>query len=522
MKRATTWVAACGVLVSATVALAVWNPFGWTAADRVVDRARHAVGIAAAAADAGGGDLYTCSMHPQVLQHGPGDCPICNMDLVPAAPAAVPADDDLYTCSMHPDVLRHEPGDCPICRMALVPVDAGEAAAAGADAGGGDHVHLQHAPAGAAARARRPPDLQDGPRVETGEPGPAAAPGVHVSSGFLQSFGVRTAPVERGSLPVAIRTVGTLAHNERNVFSVNTKFSGWIERARVNNVGEQVAAGELLFEIYSPDLVTTQHEYLTAMDYVARLRERGAHEGALEQAASLLDAARERLLYADMTARQIETLEATRRISRTVEFVSPASGFIVEKMSDSLEGMRLDPGMTVLKIADHSTLWVEVEFYERDVRHLRGGQRVAVTVDAFPGRRWDGAIAFFRPAMNPGTRTLTAFVEVENADLRLRPRMFATVEANAPGAADALMVPADAVLHDGDQAVVVVARGDGYCTPREVRLGLASAGRQEIIDGLDGGEEIVVSSQFLIDSESNLKAAIAQLLGERTRADAPR
>ena len=476
MKRATTWVAACGVLVSATGALAVWNPFGWTAADGVVDRARHAVGIAAAAADAGGGDLYTCSMHPQVLRHGPGDCPICNMDLVPAVPAAVPAGGDLYTCSMHPDVLRHEPGDCPICRMALVPVGAGE----------------------------------------------AAAPGVHVSSGFLQSFGVRTAPVERGSLPVAIRTVGALAHNERNVFSVNTKFSGWIERARVNNVGEQVAAGELLFEIYSPDLVTTQHEYLTAMDYVARLRERGAHEGALEQAASLLDAARERLLYADMTARQIETLEATRRISRTVEFVSPASGFIVEKMSDSLEGMRLDPGMTVLKIADHSTLWVEVEFYERDVRHLREGQRVAVTVDAFPGRRWNGAIAFFRPAMNPGTRTLTAFVEVENADLRLRPRMFATVEANAPGAADALMVPADAVLHDGDQAVVVVARGDGYFTPREVRLGLASAGRQEIVDGLDGGEEIVVSSQFLIDSESNLKAAIAQLLGERPRADAPR
>ena len=441
MKRATTWVAACGVLVSATGALAVWNPFGWTAADRVVDRARQAVGIAAAAADPADDDLYTCSMHPQVLQHGPGDCPICKMDLVP---------------------------------------------------------------------------------VEAGEPDPAATPGVHVSRGFLQSFGVRTAPVERGSLPVAIRTVGTLAHNERNVFSVNTKFSGWIERARVNNVGEQVAAGELLFEIYSPDLVTTQHEYLTAMDYVARLREREAHEGAQEQAASLLDAARERLLYADMTAEQIETLEATRRISRTVEFVSPASGFIVEKMSDSLEGMRLAPGMTVLKIADHSTLWVEVEFYERDVRHLREGQRVAVTVDAFPGRRWDGEIAFFRPAMNPGTRTLTAFVEVENADLRLRPRMFATVEANAPGAADALIVPADAVLHGGDQAVVVVARGDGYFTPREVRLGLASAGRQEIVDGLDGSEEIVVSSQFLIDSESNLKAAIAQLLGERTQVDVPR
>ena len=165
---------------------------------------------------------------------------------------------------------------------------------------------------------------------------------------------------------------------------------------------------------------------------------------------------------------------------------------------------------------------MEVEFFERDIRHLREGQRVTVTVDAFPGRPWDGAIAFFRPAMNPGTRTLTAFVEVDNADLRLRPRMFATVELNAPGAADALIVPADAVLHSGDQAVVVVARGDGYFTPREVRLGLTSDGRQQVTEGLDGGEEIVVSSQFLIDSESNLKAAIDQLLGERAEAGSGR
>ena len=477
--RAKTWMPACGLLACATGVLAVWNPFGWTASGEITDRVRGSVAVA----DVGDGaaDLYTCSMHPQVLQHGPGDCPICKMDLVPAEAAAHPdGGGDLYTCSMHPQVLQHEPGDCPICKMDLVP-------------------------------------------VETEAPGPAATQGVRVSPGFLQSFGVRTTRVERGSLPVAIRTVGVLAHNERNVFSVNTKYSGWIERASVNNVGEQVTAGEMLFEIYSPDLVTTQQEYLTAMDFVARLRERAAYDGALEQAAALVDAARERLLYADMTAQQIEALEATRQISRTVEFVSPASGFIVEKMGDSLEGMRLDPGMTVLKIADHSTLWVEVEFYEQDIRHLREGQRVTVTVDAFPGRRWDGAITFFRPAMNPGTRTLTAFVEVDNADLQLRPRMFATVEANAPGAADALIVPADAVLHSGDQSVVVVARGDGYFTPREVRLGLASDGRQQVVEGLDGSEEIVVSSQFLIDSESNLKAAIAQLLGERAgegRADA--
>ena len=293
--RARTWLLACVLLACATGGFAVWNPFGWTAAAEITDRVRGAV----ADFGDGGADLYTCSMHPHVLQHEPGDCPICKMDLVPIETAAPdPAGGgDLYTCSMHPDVLRHEPGDCPICKMDLVP-------------------------------------------VETAAPDPAA-PGVRVSPGFLQSFGVRTTRVERGSLPVAIRTVGVLAHNERNVFSVNTKYSGWIERARVNNVSEQVTAGDVLLEIYSPDLVTTQREYLTAKDFLARLRERTAYDGALEQAASLVDAARERLLYADMTAQQIEALEATRQVSRTVEFVSPASGFIVEKMSD---GERLGGG----------------------------------------------------------------------------------------------------------------------------------------------------------------------------------
>ena len=394
--------------------------------------------------------------------------------------------DTLYTCSMHPQVIANEPGDCPICQMDLVP--------------------LQRDP---------DPTPVDAPQAD-------APRGVTVSQGFLQSFGVRTARVERGSLPIDIRTVGFLAHNEKGVFSVNTKFGGWIEQAHVNNVGEQVSAGDLLFEIYSPEMVTTQQEYLSAMEYVERLRAGGAYADAVERAESLLAAARERLRYWDMTPVQIEALEATREVSRTISFVSPASGFIVEKTGDSLEGTRLAPGMTVLKVADHSVLWAEVEFYEHDVRHLREDQRVTVTVDAFPGRRWNGAILFFRPAMNADTRTLTAFVEVDNADLRLRPRMFANIDVQVPGVAGALIVPADAVLHSGARAVAIVAEGGGRFTPREVRLGVAAGGRQQVIAGLEDGETIVTSSQFLIDSESNLRAAIDQLLGEREAAAAAR
>ncbi len=336
--------------------------------------------------------------------------------------------------------------------------------------------------------------------------------GVRVSQRFLQNFAVRTTPVTTGALPVSIRTVGVLAHNEEKLVSVNTKFEGWIEKARVNNVGELVEKGDLLFEIYSPQLLTTQREYLAAMDYVERLRQNRAYPEAVARAESLLEAARERLRYWDITEEQIDTLGASRAVTRTVRFFSPSSGFIVDKMGDSLEGMKLSPGMTVLKIADHATLWAKAEFYENDVRHVREGQRVLIEVDAFPGRRWDGTILFFRPAVNQHTRTLTAFVEVANPGLRLRPMMYVTVSVQAAGSARAVIAPAESVLHSGERAVVIVAKGGGVFEPREVELGMAGGGLQEVTAGLSPGEAVVVSSQFLIDSDSNLKAAISQLL----------
>ena len=343
--------------------------------------------------------------------------------------------------------------------------------------------------------------------------------GIRVSQAFLQNFAVRTDVVRRGALPVSIRTVGILAHNEERVVSVQTKYEGWIERATVNNVGETVERGDVLFEIYSPQLVTTQREFLGAMDYVGRLRDGGAYPEAIERARSLLEASRERLLYWDMTPEQIDELAESGEVARTVRVFAPASGFIVEKMGDSMEGMKLGPGMTVLKIADHSTLWAETEFYEDDLRHVREGQAVVIEADAFPGREWSGRILFFRPAVNPQTRTLTAFVEVANPDLRLRPMMYVNVTVRTSGAVDAVMVPSEAILHSGTRAVVVVALGGGVFEPREVVLGTESEGMQEVASGLAEGETIVVSSQFLIDSDANLRAAISQLLGSASEAE---
>ncbi len=336
--------------------------------------------------------------------------------------------------------------------------------------------------------------------------------GIRVSRSFLQNFAVRTATAHRGTLPVSIRTVGILAHNEERVVSVQTKYEGWIERASVNNVGETVERGDPLFEIYSPQLVTTQRQFLGAMEYVGRLGDGGAYPAAIERARSLLEAARERLLYWDMTDEQIDALAESGDVARTVMVFAPATGFIVDKIGDSLEGLKLSPGMTVLKIADHSTLWAETEFYEDDLRHVREGQAVAIEADAFPGREWRGRILFFRPAMNPQTRTLTAFVEVANPDLLLRPMMYVDVAVRTSGRADVVMAPAEAVLHSGARTVVIVARGGGIFEPRDVVLGTQSEGMAEIASGLAAGETVVVSSQFLIDSDANLRAAISQLL----------
>ncbi len=451
-------------------AMLIWNPFGWAEVDHLLGRSHEAHAVI----DGQGKALYTCGMHPHVIQDEPGECPICGMKLVPvrdSAPETARGERKIlyWRAPMDPNYTSEEPGKSPM-GMDLVPVYADEVA-------------------------------RDG--------------GVRVSPSFLQNFAVRTTEVTRGAMPVSIRTVGVLAHNEEKVVSVNTKFEGWIEKARVNNVGELVKKGDVLFEIYSPQLVTTQREYLAAMDYVERLKQNEAYPDAVVRAQSLLASAKERLRHWDITEEQISDLEQSKTAARTVRFFSPASGFIVDKMGDSLEGMKLSPGMTVLKLADHSTLWAEVEFYEDDLRHVREGRRVSIEVAAFPGRRWSGKVLFFRPAVNPQTRTLTGFVEVDNPDLRLRPMMYVNVSARVGGSSNAVIAPAEAVLHSGERAVVIVAKGGGVFEPREVQLGVSGDGMQEVTAGLSPGEMVVTSSQFLIDSESNLKAAISQLLSDR-------
>ena len=349
----------------------------------------------------------------------------------------------------------------------------------------------------------------------------SAESGIRVDPSFLQNFAVRTTLAERGSIPVEIRTVGILAYNEKNFVSINTKFEGWIEKAQVNYIGEPVERGQVLFEIYSPQLVTTQKEYLAAGDYLERLSSSGAYPEAVERARSLLESARERLHYWDITDGQIQELARSGKITRTLQVVSPVSGIVVQKMDRSLEGMKLNPGMNVYKIADFSTIWVEIEVFEYQLQHLRLGQTARIEVQAFPGQRWTSELIYLDPTLNPKTRTLKAYMEIPNPDWKLRPEMYANVEIKVPAVSGAVIVPQEAILHSGARNVVIAQKSKGLFEPRTVELGAQGGGYQEVRRGLQAGESVVTSSQFLIDSESNLKEAMSKMLAAGTGEGEP-
>ena len=333
---------------------------------------------------------------------------------------------------------------------------------------------------------------------------------VRIDPGFVQSIGVRTEPVARRNIAQAIRTVGTLAHNDRQIAWVNTKYDGWIENVAVNYLGETVEEGQVLFDIYSPQLVTTQMEYLQAVDYAARL-ETSAYPAIAERARSLVASARARLGYWDITDQQIATLERERTPRRTLSVLSPVTGVVVEKMDQALDGMYVEAGMNLYKMADLTTIWVDVEVFEHQVEAMRVGQRARVELPYLPGRPYTGFVRYLYPHFDEHTRTMTVSIELENPDLTLRAGMYANVTFDVPVARDALTVPEEAVIRGGTRDLVVLERSPGTFQVVPVTLGRYGDGVWEVLDGVEDGNTIVVSAQFLIDSESNLTAAIRNL-----------
>src|SRR3989441_3932112 len=318
--------------------------------------------------------------------------------------------------------------------------------------------------------------------------------GVPIARSEAARLGITFARASERPITTSVRAVGVLKYAEPRQAYVNARVNGWVEKLYADYVGKSVSAGEPLLALYSPDLLSAQEEYLLAR----RLRDD-----------TLAASARRRLTLWDIPPDQIDSLAARGTVARTLMLRAPRSGEIVQK--NVIDGQAVQAGTNLFLIADRSELWADVAIFEQDAAAVRVGTAASITVDALPGRTFQGRVTFIYPQLDEKTRTLTARVEVANSSGALRPGMFATAELSRAGRR-AVSVPLTAVLPTGTKDLVFVNRGDGRFVPREVRVGARGDSLVEIVQGLKPGDEVVASATYLLDSESNLAAAIQGLM----------
>lgn len=331
---------------------------------------------------------------------------------------------------------------------------------------------------------------------------------IKINPTVVQNIGVKTEKVKRRTLRHEIRTVGNLTYDERKVHHIQTKYGGWIEKLHVDFTGQEVHPNDLLLEIYSPDLVSTQEELILALKYRDSLKD-SAYGEIRKSADSLLKSTKKRLKLFDVPDHQIEELIRTKNISKTMHIHSPVRGFVIKK--NAQQGMHVQPGMSLYSIADLSNIWVLADIYEYEIPWVKVGQKVEMNLSYFPGKKFKGKITFIDPFLDPTTRTLKVRMEFSNPNWQLKPDMYANIIIRSTVAKRGLTVPEEAVLHSGEKNLVIVALGSGQFESREITLGVQASGYYQVLKGLRNGETIVTSSQFLIDSESKLREAISDL-----------
>lgn len=454
-------------------------------------------GGGAPAAEAGGSDegaqLWTCSMHPQVIQEQPGTCPICHMELTPlvvdasaggAAPgppvahgggAGEPSGRKVkywWDPMMHPPYISDRPGKSPM-GMELVPVYADE------DRGAGDAVVIEPA--------------------------------------VVQNMGIRVEAVQEGPVSRSVRLVGYLDEAQPGIYEVNLRVSGWVRRLHADTEGARIEAGDPLFDLYSPELQVGIEELIAARRAGHVLAGEG-RETPGSTAAALREAAATKLALLGLPPEQIEALSKLDRAPETVTFVSPVGGVLTDKTI--VEGSAVGVGDRVMRIVDYSTLWLDARVFEKDLPFVEIGQRAVASIASRPGEPIEGEVVFIDPRVDETTRAARVRLALPNLSLALKPGMYATVRVESRLADRAVLVPREAVIDTGERQVAFVAEAVGHFEPREVRLGLPSeGGLVQVLEGLAPGEPVVVSGQFLLDTESRLREAIRKYLSQR-EADA--
>ncbi|HEY3500627.1 MAG TPA: efflux RND transporter periplasmic adaptor subunit [Polyangiaceae bacterium] len=445
---------------------------------------------------------YHCPMHPQIVQDHPGECPICGMTLVPWTPHAPAAPDaakttapaasagshaghrhnpsDPFACPMHPEESGTSAEDrCPICNMKLT------------------RRKVVSPPPSSSA----PPAAPVAP--SSAAPLPSGVPGlVPVELGFdrVQTIGMRTAPAVTEPLAPELRTVGFVTADEARLARVHSRFSGWIERLAVATTGAKVRQGQVLAELYNLELLPAQQEFLAARRWNS-----GAGGTTPGLSTPLEEAARQRLELFGMSKREIDAVAESGKAARTIAVTAPRGGYVVQK--NAVQGAYVQPGTELFEIADLSRVWVLADVYEYDIARVALGQSATVVLGAYPNERFAGKVGFVSPILDSATRTLSVRVELDNKEGKLRPGLYADVTL-ALGAASGVVVPAEALVDTGEFQYVFVAKDGGRFEPRRVRAGARSGARVQILEGLAAGETVVTTANFLIDSESRLRAAI--------------
>lgn len=368
-----------------------------------------------------------------------------------------------YHCGMHPYITSDKPGRCPICGMDLTPVYK--------DKGNSSKGIVQIDPA------------------------------------MVQNIGVKTEVVKKRKLTRTIRTSGIVGYDETKQTVITTKFSGYIEKLYVDYTGKFVQQGQALFEIYSPDLVAAQQEYLQAIRYSKKTQ--SVNDSSISN--ELLQSAKKKLLYWDISPTQIKELEQTGNIKKTLTIYSPFSGIVIEK--NIFEGMQVQAGMNLLKLADMSRMWIYADIYEDELSWVKTGDKANIELPDKAEKPITGKIDYIYPYLQDQTRVAKVRISAPNKNLLLKKDMYVTVNIIPTVSINAIAVPEQAVIHSGKRDVVVISLGEGKFMSMEVKLGALADGYYEIKEGLKEGDVIVTSSQFLIDSESNLKAGTSSMQG---------
>jgi Cu(I)/Ag(I) efflux system membrane fusion protein/cobalt-zinc-cadmium efflux system membrane fusion protein len=336
--------------------------------------------------------------------------------------------------------------------------------------------------------------------------GSVARGDVTIDARRQQLIGVRTVRAERRQLAREIRTVGLVRYDESRVADVNLKVEAWIRTLDVDYTGQFVRKGQPLFTVYSPELLATQQEYLLALRARDQARQSPASETyAIEYADRLVEAARRRLVLWDLSPDEMRAMEQPPQTQSAVVFRSPVTGFVTEKRA--VQGLHVMPGESLYRIADLSVVWVEADVYERELPSLRRGAPATITLDAYPGMRFQGHVTYVYPFVEEKTRTVKARFELPNRDARLKPGMFANVVLSS-ATRSGLVVPLDAVLDSGTEQIVFVTTGDGHFEPRHVSIGQRLGDAVEIRDGVAEGEQVATGAAFFLDSESQLRASL--------------